>query len=90
MDDPDFYQFMVNQGNWQERDFTKVPTEEVYQKYQYYLTLPETRKDLEQRMTDKFHHVPKYFEILFRVTGIDKTAYNTEILIFNEIKPDQQ
>lgn len=56
----------------------------------YYLTLPETRKDLEQRMTDKFHHVPKYFEILFRVTGIDKTAYNTEILIFNEIKPDQQ
>jgi hypothetical protein len=55
-----------------------------------YLTLPETRKDLEQRMVNKFHRVPKYFEILFRVTGIDKTAYNTEILVFNEIKPDQQ
>jgi hypothetical protein len=55
-----------------------------------YLILPETRKDLEQRMIDKFHRVPKYFEILFRVTGIDKTAYNTEILVFNQIKPDQQ
>jgi hypothetical protein len=30
----------------------------------------------------------RYFEILFRVTGIDKTAYRTEMLIFNEIRKD--
>ncbi|MBN2103535.1 hypothetical protein JW835_05785 [bacterium] len=54
----------------------------------YYLTLPSTRLALEQKFREKFGKVPPYFEILFRVTGIDKTAYNTEILIYNEIIPD--
>ena len=34
---------------------------------------------------EQFGNTPKYFEILFHVVGIDKTAYETEILIMNEI-----
>lgn len=50
-----------------------------------YLTEASTRLYLENLLREKYGEVPKYFEILFRVTGIDKTAYNTEILICNEI-----
>ncbi len=46
---------------------------------------PDTRTDIEKKFEQKYNKMPDYFEILFRVTGIDKTAYNTEILIFNEI-----
>lgn len=51
-----------------------------------YLTNLETRKELEKKFQEKFNRTPQYFELLFRVTGIDKTAYNSEILIFNELK----
>lgn len=50
-----------------------------------YLVNRETRVAVENKFREKFDRMPDYFEILFRVTGIDKTAYNTEILIFNEI-----
>jgi len=50
-----------------------------------YLTQPETCSRLVQLFEDRFGSTPDYFEILFRVVGIDKTAYDTEILIFNEI-----
>lgn len=50
-----------------------------------YLTNPETRTVLEQKFEEKYQYLPQYFEILFRVVGIDKTAYNTNILIANEI-----
>ncbi len=50
-----------------------------------YLTATATRKGVEQKFIDKYGKMPQYFEILFRVTGIDKTAYNTEMLIYNEI-----
>lgn len=43
---------------------------------------------LEKRFKEKYDEVPQYFEILFRVTGIDKTAYSTEVLIYNEISKD--
>jgi len=45
----------------------------------------DTRIEVQKKFEQKFNKMPDYFEILFRVTGIDKTAYNTEILIFNEI-----
>jgi hypothetical protein len=51
-----------------------------------YLTNPETRKELEKNFQEKFNKIPQYFELLFRVTGIDKTAYNTELLIYNELR----
>lgn len=50
-----------------------------------YLINQATRLAVEDIFIEKYGKMPDYFEILFRVTGIDKTAYNTEILIFNEI-----
>lgn len=50
-----------------------------------YLSDPALRAALENKFNEKFGEMPKYFEILFRVTGIDKTAYNTEILVWNKI-----
>ncbi|UCD36914.1 MAG: hypothetical protein JSW54_08725 [Fidelibacterota bacterium] len=50
-----------------------------------YLTKPKTRVQLAQLFQEKYGSTPDYFEILFRVVGIDKTAYDTEILIYNEI-----
>jgi hypothetical protein len=50
-----------------------------------YLSNTATRKELEKKFQEKFNRVPQFFELLFRVTGIDKTAYNTELLVYNEI-----
>jgi hypothetical protein len=50
-----------------------------------YLVNLSTRNELENIFRKKYNKVPQYFEILFRVTGIDKTAYNAELLIYNEI-----
>jgi hypothetical protein len=50
-----------------------------------YLTSASKRVALEDLFRSKYGQIPKYFEILFRVTGIDKTAYNSEILICNKI-----
>ena len=54
-----------------------------------YLTSVTKRVELENLFHQKCGGVPKYFEVLFRVTGIDKTAYNSEILICNKISNDQ-
>jgi len=54
-----------------------------------YLTSVSKRAELENLFYSKCGYIPKYFEILFRVTGIDKTAYNSEILICNEISSEQ-
>ncbi|MCB9509122.1 MAG: hypothetical protein H6695_03035 [Deferribacteres bacterium] len=50
-----------------------------------YLAEASTRAALEEKFEQTYGKMPEYFEVLFRVTGIDKTAYNTEILVFNEI-----
>jgi len=44
-----------------------------------YLVSPVKRKELEERFMKKYQKIPDYFEILFRVVGIDKTAYTTEM-----------
>ncbi|MDM7924877.1 MAG: hypothetical protein QUS35_02570 [bacterium] len=51
------------------------------------LTTPSRRANLEKKFMEKAGRIPPYFEILFRVTGIDKTAYNIETLVLNEIAP---
>lgn len=51
------------------------------------LTTPSRRAGLEKMFVEKTGRIPPYFEILFRVTGIDKTAYNIETLVLNEIAP---
>lgn len=53
-----------------------------------YLINARLRSDLENQFMERYNRIPDYFEILFRVSGIDKTAYNTEILVFNEIPGD--
>lgn len=50
-----------------------------------YLTNPVTRRELEKKFIEKFGEVPEFFELVFRVTGIDKTAYSTELLIFDKL-----
>ena len=55
-----------------------------------YLTNPNTLRDLEKKFQDKYGKMPQYFELLFRVVGIDKTAYDTELLIFNKITDDNE
>jgi hypothetical protein len=50
-----------------------------------YLAQKDTRQKLENLFEEKFGEVPEHFEILFRVTGIDKTAYNTEILVLDKL-----
>lgn len=51
-----------------------------------YLTDKESQEEVKQFFIDKIGKTPKYFEILFKVTGIDKTAYSKEVLILNEIQ----
>ena len=53
MDHKDFYQAMVDQGLWKEKDFTKVPTPEVWEKYGYYSKLPEGTARMEYRLQHK-------------------------------------
>ncbi len=50
-----------------------------------YLTHPENRTELDDRLRKQDGSYPTYFEVLFRVVGIDKTAYSMEILVCNEI-----
>jgi hypothetical protein len=50
-----------------------------------YLVNSDTRTELEELFQKKYGHTPRHFEILFRVIGIDKTAYRKEILVMNEI-----
>ncbi|MBN2424944.1 MAG: hypothetical protein JXR46_15060 [Calditrichaceae bacterium] len=49
------------------------------------LTDNKGRMDLINLFKQKYGEMPQYFEILFRVVGIDKTAYNREVLIYNEL-----
>ncbi|MFP3897917.1 MAG: hypothetical protein ACLFVD_01175 [Dehalococcoidia bacterium] len=51
MDHPDFYEAMLEMGIWkQEKDFSKVPTREVWAAYQVYLSLPTGTPRLDYRV----------------------------------------
>lgn len=50
-----------------------------------YFTDKETQVEIENIFKEKLGKTPKYFEMLFKVIGIDKTAYSKEILVLNEI-----
>lgn len=45
-----------------------------------YLINPEAEIELKNIFSKKYNTTPEYFGILFKVTGIDKTAYKTEVL----------
>ena len=44
-----------------------------------YFTEPETLQALDALLIDKFGYVPRYFEILFRASGYNRTVYTTEV-----------
>ena len=50
-----------------------------------YLVNQTTRTFFENQLKDKFGTIPNYFEALFRVKGIDKTAYTSDILVLGKI-----
>ena len=54
-----------------------------------YLTNENTEDELLERFNKNDDEFPQYFEILFRIIGIDKTAYKTEILVCNELSKNQ-
>ncbi|KAA3616907.1 MAG: hypothetical protein D8M58_05095 [Calditrichaeota bacterium] len=51
-----------------------------------YFTKKETHSELKDIFNERIGRTPQYFEILFKVVGIDKTAYSRDILVLNEIK----
>lgn len=53
-----------------------------------YLTDKNTEDELLEIFNNKNDEFPQYFEILFRIIGIEDTAYKTEILICNELSND--
>jgi hypothetical protein len=53
LEHPDFYNAMVSLGLWEARDFSKVPTRQVFALYQKYLTLPKGEARLTFRVENK-------------------------------------
>ncbi|HPG41491.1 MAG TPA: hypothetical protein PLP19_19375 [bacterium] len=53
-----------------------------------YFTDPKSLAELEELFIKKYHHVPEYFEIFFKASGYNRTAYKTEIDSVYEIKPE--
>ncbi|MEQ6122308.1 hypothetical protein [Reichenbachiella sp. MALMAid0571] len=48
-------------------------------------TDPELIANLENQMIQKFNKIPQYFEVLFEVSGLDRTELNTKVVHMNEI-----
>lgn len=49
-------------------------------------TEPNKLMELEHQMAEKFGEVPQYFEVLFEVSGIDRTELTNKVLIMNKIE----
>ena len=52
------------------------------------LTDPQFPQKVLDSQANKFEKMPPYFEVLFRVYGVEKTGFPTEILHFDEIDPN--
>jgi len=72
-----FYKEMVRSGIWQDRDFSKVPTREVFALYEEYQTLgkgaPRTAFRILHPALDNWFHVTKGYKLLTEL--IDKAEY---------------
>ena len=51
------------------------------------LTNEVTLKDIEQKFIEKYNHIPKYFDVIFRTTGINRRPLSTEIIYIAKIEP---
>ncbi|WP_020532600.1 hypothetical protein [Flexithrix dorotheae] len=49
-------------------------------------TDPKMLEEITRELIQKFGEVPEYFEILFEVSGVDRTELNTKIVYLNEIE----
>ncbi len=54
-----------------------------------YLTDPTKLAHLELLLRKKCGRVPDYFQVLLRISGIEKVAFDTEILVLEEISSDR-
>ncbi|MBI9072968.1 MAG: helix-turn-helix domain-containing protein [Melioribacteraceae bacterium] len=45
--------------------------------------------ELEDKLTEKYDEVPKYFDVIFKVTGHSRTAFNTSIEHLSKISSDK-
>ncbi|MDZ7271010.1 MAG: helix-turn-helix domain-containing protein [candidate division KSB1 bacterium] len=54
-----------------------------------HITDPSKLALLEELLRKKCGVVPQYFELLMRISGIDKVAFDTEILVAEEIRRDR-
>lgn len=54
-----------------------------------YMASPKIREKLDILFKTKYGEIPPFFEVLFRVTGIDKTAYDTEVLVYSRVDADE-
>lgn len=50
-----------------------------------HLTQKELRDEIISKFEARYGSMPRFFEILFHVSGIDKTAYQAEMLVYNAI-----
>jgi hypothetical protein len=52
-----------------------------------YFTSPKLLKELESAMIEKFGSLPKYYQILLEVKGVDRMELSSKIIIMEEIVP---
>ena len=52
------------------------------------LSDPSDLKEIEDKILDKFDHVPDYFAMVFEITGFDRASSNAEMKFFYEVKED--
>ncbi|MDD5219681.1 MAG: hypothetical protein PHV11_03845 [Candidatus Bipolaricaulis sp.] len=69
MENKDFYQSMIDKGIWQPKDFSKVPSRQVYGMYQTYQSLAEGTPRMQYRLDN-----PLLDDWLVRVKGYTKAT----------------
>lgn len=52
------------------------------------VTDPKLQANIEEALVQKFNELPQYFEILFEVSGINRTELSTKLLYAHRIKDD--
>ena len=52
-----------------------------------YFTSPKLLKELESALIGKYGSLPKYYQIVLEVKGVDRMELSSKILIMEEIVP---
>jgi hypothetical protein len=54
-----------------------------------FISDPDEMKNLEQMLEKQFGHLPRYFDVLFRVSGYSRTAFKISVEQLHEINPQK-